>query len=452
MEEEHCTGCRDEWHQTAIEPGRTHVLEAPRRTRVAADVDVLVCGGGPAGVGAALAAAREGARTLLVERHGMLGGMWTAGLLNPFFDFAQKGWLVAELIDDLKAAGAWRTWRSAATFDTEVMKHLLERKLTQAGAAFWYHSLVTDAIVEADHVRGVLVESKSGREAVLARVVIDCTGDGDVAARAGACYDVGRLQDGLTQPLTLMFEIEGTAGFEQKSAPALYDQMAAAIEAHNLDATLPFERANYVPWIITVPRPGTAQVQLTHVYRVNALDTRQLTAATVDARRQVHEILPVLKRVPGLEGIRLTQTAPAIGVRETRRVRGRYVLSLEDLADGRRFGDAVTACFFGVDIHEPAPGAGIPSGHGAPTKPYEIPYRCLLPQDREGLLVAGRCISGTHEAHASYRVTGTCMAMGQAAGLAAALAARGGCLPSELDGCALRAMLEERGVRFLHRA
>lgn len=142
-------------------------------------------------------------------------------------------------------------------------------------------------------------------------------------------------------------------------------------------------------------------------------------------------------------------TASAIGVREGRRICGLYRLSYEDLVAGQTFEDAVTACSFGVDIHEPAPGSGIPSGFGKKMKPYEIPFRCLVPKGLEGLLLAGRCISGSHEAHASYRVTGTAMATGQAAGLAAAWAGKGGGVPREVNGCDLREALKQRGVKFL---
>ena len=150
-----------------------------------------------------------------------------------------------------------------------------------------------------------------------------------------------------------------------------------------------------------------------------------------------------------LGNVRLVQTAPALGIREARRIRGDYVLTLEDAQAGRRFADAVTFGAFGVDIHEPAPGAGIPSGHHARMKPYEIPYRCLLPQGLDGLLTAGRCISGTHEAHASYRVTGTCMGMGQGAGVAAAWAAAENIAPRRLDGPKLRKRLEDLKCGFL---
>ena len=421
---------------------RLFVTEPPRNTPVVAEVDVLVAGGGPAGVGAALAAAREGASVLIIERFGMLGGMWTAGLLNPFFEFDRNGWIVRDIVESLKSANAWREWTCGPTFDNEEMKLLLERKMLEANAAFWYYSFVTDVIADENGVCGLIVEGKSGREAVLAKVIIDCTGDGDVAARAGAAYEMGRISDGGVQPLTLMFTVDGI-NYTQTSAVELYDLMTEAISAHHLDIKLPFGRVDNVPWIITTPGSGTAAVELSHVYQMNPVDTRDLTWATTDARRQVHEAIDVFRHIPGFSNVRLTQTASTIGVRETRRVLGEYILSLDDLIAGRRFDDAVAFCGFCVDIHAISQEEGRP---GIAVQPYEIPYRCLLPKDISGLLVAGRCISGTHEAHASYRVTGTCMAMGQAAGLAAAMSIRQDCAPSELDGNDLRKQLIERGV------
>lgn len=431
-------------HPMEIQADGQAVVESPRRTPVAADVDVLVVGGGPTGVGAALAAAREGARTLVIERQGMLGGVWTAGLLNPFFDFAQKGWLVAELVERLQKAQAWRTWKFSHTFDTEAMRLLLETMLAEAGGASWYYSFVTDAIVERGRVRGAIVESKSGREAVLAKVVIDCSGDGDLAARAGVPFRLGRIPDSSCQPMTLMFEIGGLADWVQTSAEDLYDAMRTAIERNALPVALPFGRVNYAPWIINVPRAGAGVVQATHVYQVNPLNARELTRATIDARRQANDLVTVLRHIPGLENVELLQTAAAIGVREARHLAGRYTLTLDDLRAGRRFDDAVTFGAFGVDIHEVK--RDEKSAHGTRIRPYQIPYRCMLPQSVGGLILAGRCISGTHEAHASYRVTGTCMAMGQAAGLAAALAAGENRQPAEIDGAALRQALLQRGV------
>lgn len=433
-------------HSMQIKTGLGAVIESPRKTPIVAEVDVLVVGGGPTGVGAALAAAREGARTLVIERQGMLGGVWTAGLLNPFFDFENKGWLVAELIDRLQKAQAWRRWKFSWTFDIEAMKLLLETMLAEAGANSWYYSFFADAIVEGDQVRGAIVESKSGREAVLAKVVIDCTGDGDVAARAGVPFRLGRMSDSACQPLTLMFEIDGLGDWVQTKAEDLYDAMSEAIQRENLSVRLPIGWVNYAPWIINLPRPGAGVVQATHVYQINPLDTRELTRATIQARRQAGELVQVMQRIPGLENVRLLQTAPAIGVREARHLAGRYTLELEDLRAGRQFEDAVTFGAFGVDIHDVK--RGEKSAHGTSIRAYQIPYRCLLPESVRGLLFAGRCISGSHEAHASYRVTGTCMAMGQAAGLAAALAVRENKLPDQLEGPKLRQSLRDRGVGF----
>ena len=425
------------------------VAEAPRQTPVVEEVDVLVVGGGPAGIGAALAAGREGAKTLVIERHGLLGGMWTAGLVNPLFEFRAKGWIVQELIDRLEGDGAWRDTPPRSTFDADAMVFALESMMAEADVAFWYHVLMTDTLVEDGRVRGVIVESKSGRQAVLAKVVVDCTGDGDVAARASVPYELGRLSDGLMQPMTLMFEIEGVGDYNQAGKPNTYDQMLEAIRSHSLDVELPFGRVNYTPAIILMPRPGSAMVQATHVYRLNGIDSRDVTQGIVEGRRQTRDLVRVMRCIPGLENVRLIRTAPTLGIRETRRICGRYRLTMDDLADGRRFDDAVTFCRFGVDIHEPAPGAGVPSGHGARMKPYEIPYRCLVPEEVDNLLVAGRCISGSHEAHASYRVTGTCMALGQAAGLAAAWSAAEDASPASLSGAELRRRLAAKGVGFL---
>ncbi|MCC7494723.1 MAG: FAD-dependent oxidoreductase [Fimbriimonadaceae bacterium] len=438
---------RDQPHAKELLPDA--VLESPRRVALRDEVDVLVCGGGPAGVGAAWAAARLGARTLLLERWGQLGGVWTAGLLNPFFEATGRGWLGDELVAHLTACGAWRRWKFSHCFDTETLRRELETLLSGAGVELLYQTLVTDAVLEGDRLRGVIIESKAGREAVLAKVVIDATGDGDVAARAGCRYELGRPVDGLVQPLTLMFEVSGVGDWIQPDAPTLFDELTAAAQAAGLDWLPPIERCNYAPWIINTPAPGVADVQLTHVYRVNPLDPAAVTRATVSARRQAAEAVAVLRHLPQFADLRLTHTAAAIGIREARRVVGQYTLSLDDLVAGQRFDDAVTSCAFGVDIHEPAPGAGVPTAHHTAMRPYEIPYRCLLPADVGGLLLAGRLISGTHEAHASYRVTGTCFATGQAAGLAAAWAAAEGTTPDRLDGRAVRQKLQQQGVRLL---
>jgi hypothetical protein len=450
--------------QMAVASGENFVAEPARKTPVAAKVDVVVVGGGPSGVGAALGAASLGAKTLLLERHAMLGGMWTAGLLNPLFD-PHKGWMVDRLIDALQNRDAWVRKKGMDLFDTEAMKFVLEQMLAEANVDFWYHCPATEPIVEGRRVRGVILESKSGREAVLAETVIDCTGDGDMAARAGVPFEMGRASDGLCQPMTLMFEIDGYEGFRNLPADQLvshefFKDLQGVIDKEQLPIRLPYgPQRSGTPYFIALPGKAVAVVQATHVYRVNAADARQMSRATVEARRQVHEIfLPAMRRLPGLENLRLSQTAPQIGIRESRRIEGRYHLELDDLLQSRQFDDAVTSIGFHMDLHELDPNDTKPKLPPLPpgvtrhtiTK-CDIPYRCMLPKEVEGLLVAGRCISGSHEAHATYRVTGTCMAMGQAAGLAAAMAVQNKTLPHQLDGRQLHQALRDRGVQFLPR-
>lgn len=448
----------------AIDTGAGVVAEPARKTPLAAQVDVLVVGGGPAGVGAALGAASQGAKTLLIERHGMLGGVWTAGLLNPLFD-PRKGWIVDRLIDGLQQRGAW-VRKGMDVFDVEIMKFVLEGMMAAAGVDYWYHCPVTEPILHGDFVRGAIVESKSGREAILAKVVIDCTGDGDVGARAGVPFEMGRKADGVGQPMTLMFEISGYDGFRGVSADRLatyefFRDLTKVIEEHHLPIQLPYgAQRSGTPYLIALPGKAVAVIQATHVYRVDATDVRQVTRATAEARRQVHEVfLPAMREIPGLENLRLSQTAPQIGVREARRLEGRYRLELDDMLQARRFDDAVTSVGFHVDLHELDPKDTTPklplfppgmTRHSIPK--CDIPYRCLLPKTVQGLLWAGRCISGSHEAHSAYRVTGTCVAMGQAAGLAAAIAVQRNIPPAKLNGAELHAMLRERGAVFLPRA
>jgi hypothetical protein len=245
-----------------------------------------------------------------------------------------------------------------------------------------------------------------------------------------------------------MFEVTN-AGEIAGGTRNVLNLLRTAIAENELPIELPYgKRPHGTPYTIPVPEPGAVAVQATHVYRYDATDTRDVSRATVEARQQVHEVfLPALRNVPGLQNIRLSQTAPSIGIRESRHLDGQYTLDADDVMAGRRFDDAVTSCAFGCDIHEIYPDDT--HARRIPAKPFEIPYRCLVPESIKGLLFAGRCISGTHEAHASYRVTGTCMAMGQAAGLAAAMAVRQSVAPDEIDGRQLRAALEARGAQFL---
>lgn len=420
-------------------PAIRTVCEAQRELSVLGEVDVLVCGGGPAGTGAAIAAARTGASTLLVERYGFLGGMATAGLVVPHFDcFLNRG-LNQELIDRLKEREAWGAefWR--ISFDPEQFKHVSEDLVLESGCDLLYHSFAVAALVEGDRIRGAVIETKSGRHAVLAKVVVDCTGDGDVAARAGAPFAKGREEDGALQPMTMMFRLGGVQWVQTHST-----QMMALVQEALERTREPFRLAFERPWAIHLPNPGEVAVQLVHVRGVDATDVRDMTRAEIEGRRQTQAVVQFIRQhVPEFREAYLIETATQIGVRETRRILGDYVLTGEDVIEGRKFADGVATASFGIDIHRPDDNGQT----GIRTKgAYDIPYRCLVPRELEQLLVAGRCISGTFEAHASYRVKGPCMAMGQAAGTAAALAARHGVSPRQLDVSALRSTLQQQGV------
>lgn len=379
--------------------------------------DVIVVGGGPAGIGAALGAAEKGADTLLIEQYGFLGGMWTAGLVNPVFDHHNKKGILSRLIYRLKQENSFGGFIDSC-FQIETMKYVLDDMILEAGVKPLYHTICSLPIMEGDRVVGVEVENKNGRVSFYAHTVIDCTGDGDVAARAGADFQVGRTEDGKCQAMTLMFQL-GNLEFAQLGCYELYERMKKAIEEQHSDYRIVYDR----PYIIQLPGVRQAVVQLTHIRGQNGLDAFDLTQAEIEGRRQVRETIKLFRQIPELKDAELIATAPHIGVRDSRRILGEYTLTKEDCMEGRQFYDGIVTATFNMDVHNPED----IQQTCYDTKPYQIPYRCLIPKGKEGLLVAGRCISGSFEAQSSYRVTGNCIAMGEAAGNAAALAKQHGC-------------------------
>ncbi len=410
--------------------------------------EVVVCGGGPAGLCAAVAAAQEGADTLLIERYGFLGGMATAGLINPFMPYYTGGEQIIEglfqqIIDRLDAAGGWShrqdEWARDA-FDPEIMKLVAQEMAEEAGVRLRLHTMVVDVAANDGHVEKILLASKSGWEAAKAQVFIDATGDGDVAARAGAESEQGRAEDGLGQPMTLMFRI---AGVDEARIPpredinALYDVAKAAGEIDN-------PREN-VLWFYTT-RPGELHFNTTRVVKRDGTSAADLTEAELEARRQVGQMVRFLvEKVSGFEKAYLAATGTQSGVRESRRIIGEYVMTEEDVLGARKFPDGIARGCYDIDIHDPA-GTGtvikqLPEGES-----YDIPYRCLCPRGFDNLLVAGRPISATHEAHSSIRVMPIAAAVGEAAGVAAAMCVERGQAVTEIDVPALRQRLVERGA------
>ena len=398
--------------------------------------DVIIAGAGPAGIAAAVGSARLGAKTLLIERYGFLGGMATAGVVHPWMTFHAGGkQLVAgvlqDIIDRLKERGAYKISSHFGNvhhcFDPEHLKQVELELVLEAGVQLMLHTFVVDAIREGDGICGVVTESKSGREEHRGSVIVDATGDGDVAAHVGAEYEKGRPEDGLMQPMTLHFRMGGVDVPRMPSREEINGMYVSAKERGEIDNP----RENLL-WFDTT-HEDQIHFNTTRVTHVDGTSRDDLTKAEIEARRQTWEVVSFLQqRVPGFEEAYLLWTAPQIGVRETRRIMGDYVLTEEDVLGARKFPDAITLGSYDIDIHNPA-GTGtiikrLPAGEY-----YAIPYRCLLPRGLQGLLVAGRPISTTHEAHSSVRIQAICSGMGHAAGIAAALAARGSTVPRALD-------------------
>jgi glycine/D-amino acid oxidase-like deaminating enzyme len=462
-----------------VRPRETASVALPPRTgTLIADCDVLVVGGGPAGLGAALGAAGAGADVILSERHGFLGGNATAALVMPLMSFhTQRAAPVPERTGDLMPAdhgvgdpavqGALRQLldRLVATggaippssqtgyvvpFDPEALKLVALDLLDAAGVKFLFYAFAS-GVVGAASVEGVVFETKSGPLVITARAVVDATGDGDVAALAGAAFEVGRDGDHLVQPMTLMFrmvEFERAAFAAYRAAHpdqwrgvhGLWDLIHRATAAGELD--LPREDILF----FGTPHDEEVSVNSTRVTGVLGTSVWDLTQAEWQARRQMRQIVAFLRKyVPGFERSYVAQSGVTIGVRETRRITGEYQLTGDDILAARKWDDVIACGTYPIDIHNPT-GKGtvlkrLPLGEA-----YDIPLRCLVPKYVDRLLVAGRCISGTHEAHSSYRVMPIAMATGQAGGVCAALAARMDKVPRDVPAAHVQAELARQGA------
>ncbi len=403
--------------------------------------DVIVCGGGPAGVAAALSAARSGAKTMLIELQGALGGVWTSGLLTFIFDFNKKG-LPHEIKQRLLARDAVR-FHSERDFvyEPEEMKWLLEDLCLEAGVRIRLHTQVVAAYKEGRRLTTIVTESKSGREAWKAPVFIDTTGDGDLCAQAGCGFDYGRESDGHGQPLTMNALAVVRDVAKLKNHVSFYENgwkshVPATKRNREEIKKAGIEPSYGMPTIFPVYE-NLVLLMFNHEYKTRPDDADAMTEATLRSRREIHAIVRALnKSGEPWEGMRIAATAEQIGIREGRRIHGRYTVKKDDLSGGVRHDDSVALVEFGVDIHaidrESNDRLTIERG-GVSFKPYEIPMRALIPKDVDGLLMAGRCISGDFVAHASYRVTGNAVAMGEAAGIVAAQAAVNGKLPHEIE-------------------
>lgn len=424
-------------------------LSYQKDLEVIARTEVLVVGGGPAGLGAAIASARNGARTLLVERYGYLGGNLTAGLVGPcmtsysldgkqqlikgvFEEFVRRMVDIGQAIhpSQVSAGSEYSGFieyghDKVTPFGPEAAKQVALDMCTESGVDLLLHTFVVDTLVEDGAVTGVIVANKSGLGVIRANVTIDCSADADVAARGGAEFDQGREEDGLTQPVTLFFRVanvdDETVRKYVAEHPEDYRPFASLVKAARDAGELTVPRKGV--GLYRTLEDGVWRINTTRIHRIDGTRAEDLTRAEIEGRKQVVELMQFFRKwLPGFENCTLLDTAAMIGVRETRRIKGAYTLTLNDLATGRDFEDVVALAGYPVDIHSPTDDSGGVEGSDETANAYQIPYRSLVPIEINNLLVAGRSISATHEAMAATRVMPPAFAMGEAAGTAAAIA------------------------------
>lgn len=440
--------------------------------------DVLVIGGGSAGFGAAVASGRNGAETMLIEKASMLGGMATAGLVGPFmtcYDDDSKEQIVKGIFDELclrteerggaihpsKVEGMTpyssyyvRSHCHVTPFLSETLAVVMEEMVQEAGVQLYYNVQLCDVWTENNKIAGAIVMMKEGLALIRAKVFIDCTGDAEIAAMAGDDIQLGDENNpGNMQPVTLFFEVDGMN--REKFIGALEEKKAAGelgIPGENCWSWFIKEARKNGDWNIDrnevgnyeQPVKGRFKINTTRIAHIDATKTEEITKALIEGRKQVQEVFAFMKNyLPGCEELQIVQVASALGVRETRRIVGKYVLTAQDILERKHFQDAICTFAYAIDIHNS-------EGGGATfrqvNKYYTIPYRCLLPQKTANLLTAGRCISGTSEAAASYRVIPACIATGQAAGTAAAICMKQNKTPEQLDIGLLKITLIEQGA------
>ncbi len=430
--------------------------EAAKQIPIKAEVDVLVIGGGPAGFSAAISAARRGMKTMLIEQAGDVGGVATTGLMSHWTGNT-KGGFYEELLDrsselpeenkSLSHNGSYRQ-----IINPETLKTVMLQMLDEAGVILQLYTFASDAIVEDSTLKGIITESKSGREVIYSKIIIDASGDGDIAAKAGAPFIKGREDDGKMQPMTLMFKVAGVdtskavfpGGFEDNI------EIPRGLIQNLGSANIPHPAGHVLLYRTTLP--GVVSCNMTNCIGVDGTKAEDLTHATFVCRSQMTPIIKFLRDfVPGYENCFPISSASVIGVRETRHFIGEYTLTKEDILEAKIFEDwIVTKAHFNFDVHNIS-GSGLDETgaqkHFTQPKGYTIPYGCFVPQKIDNLLLAGRNISGTHLAHSNYRVMPICVNMGHAVGIAAALCIKENVVPRDLCAKKIQAILKVEGVQ-----
>lgn len=420
------------------------ITEEKRDIPIIGEYDVIVCGAGPAGVSAAIESGRNGAKTLLIETNGCLGGVWTSGLLTWILHHENKVGFMREIEFELDKRGAIShdiDTGGPIAFNPEIMKLLLEDLCMDANVDVLFHTRVV-ASVKGDNNRlsHIVTESKSGREAWHGNVFIDTTGDGDLAALSGCGFDYGRKSDGATQPFSLLGIVSGI-DFDEVKDFARWSGVGSAQSKQNL-----FEQIKKGGNIPSYMKPslhpiskGLFKLMCNQEYGFSPMNSRDVTKATIQARKEVHNVVNGLRSTGGVwENIQLIATGEQIGTREGRRIHGLYTVTVDDMIKGSRFDDAVCRVNGSVNVHSvsmddmKSDKFGSDYLEGQKTQPYDIPIRALIAKDVGGLLMAGRCISGDFFAHSNYRNTGNAVPMGQAAGRLAAYSSKRNIPPQEV--------------------
>jgi len=426
---------------------------------IAYETDILVIGGGPAGVGASLSAARQGMKVIVVEQANCLGGIATSGLHGHICTYRGGkhrvvGGICHEFAEKTAARGYGVYNEASFDFEVEGFKLVLEEMFKEAGIAVFYYTQFSDVVVEDGKISAVIIQSKNGRQAIHAQMVVDATGDADVAFRSGAPFGKGRDSDGATQPMTLMFQIGGVdykrvkqfrevdypRRFNDKNTYKIHNVWKEAQDNGDME---PFQDG-IMGWWHTPTRPDQLGINFTHIFGRDCTRMEDLTYATIEGRRQAFHTVDVYRKyIPGMENCWMSHCAAVIGTRESRRIVGEYVITEQDLMAQKSFPDSIGYGSFFIDVHNcTGPGMDSETWNSPPGFKYQIPYRALVPQNIDNLLVAGRCISCTHIALGSLRVMPQCVLEGEAAGIAANLAIKEDTIPRNIDVPQLQAILK----------
>ncbi len=419
---------------------------------VSAKVEVLVCGSGPAGIGAAYAAGKSGANTMIIEAQGDLGGISTTGLMSHWTGRSGSPVYAEILRRSADANEGEFHGKIVPVIDPEKLKTIYLKMMVENNVKILLYTFISDTIVDNGRVCGVIIENKTGRSAILADVVIDATGDGDVAYKAGAEYILGREEDNKMQPCTIMFKVAGV-DTDKAVFPGSFETLVPTEkgELQALGKKIIGHPAGHV-LLYKSTLPGVVTCNMTNCIGIDGTKAEDLTKATLVCREQMERIVKFLREyAPGYENCFIISSASLIGVRETRHFKGKYTLNEEDILTARVFDDwVVKDAYFNFDIHN-IDGAGLDKNgvqhKFSQTKGYTVPFRCLVPEKTEGLLLAGRCISGTHKAHSNYRVMPICVGMGEAAGYAASIAVKKDILPSQVDVKEIQNLITDSEVK-----